>query len=104
MRDHVYQYEGKSFKRTRKDIALKAIEKGKSFFIVGCNVNPFHFHKGWFIASHVKMLKPFSSSREQHRFDFSDLTSIEDVKRLYNSFAYHLDSELGRYPVFYVEQ
>lgn len=85
MRDHSYKYEGRTYKRTRKDKALRLIREGKYYFLVGANVNDFHFHGGWHLATFPKT---------------SD--GSEAIETL-NAFNFYLDPELGKYPVFYVE-
>lgn len=103
--NHTYRKDGKVFKRTRKDIALKQIEKGKSFFIAGSNVNELHFHSGWHLATHIEKIESIDTEKTEHStHNYGKLLCIDDVKRMYNSFNYYLDRELGRYPVFYVEQ
>lgn len=85
MRKHEYKFEGKVFKRTAKNHAYKLIEQGKQYFLVGANVNDFHFHSGWHLAT------------------FPTKSDIEEAEKMYNGFACYLERELGRYPIFYVE-
>ena len=87
----IYQHEGITYRRTNKVSALKLIQDGKYFFIVGSNVNQAHFHAGHWCALHP------------HKIGLDNIQSINDVISLKNSFEFYLESELGRYSVFYVE-
>ena len=98
---HTYIYKGSAYKRTPKNIALKQIEENieRKFFLVGSNVNQFHFHGGWFLAMPPTCFREVVDNDNPYIHD----TGIESVKRYYNNFAYYLERELGRYPVFYIE-
>ena len=90
-----YIFEEITYVRTRKDIAKKRILAGKRFFLVGSNVNTFHFHEGWYLATHSFHKSDYSEYNYDMASDF--------INDLYDNFALNLEKELGRYPVFYVE-
>jgi hypothetical protein len=84
---------GTVYVRTRRDVAARRLNKDKTlrFFLVGCDVRPFHFFGGWGLACGPDTL--------------SDIESREGtLDLLYNNINHYLDRELGRYPVFYVEE
>ena len=94
MIDHTYVYEGVSYKRTAKNIAFRQLEydPNRRFFLVGSNVNEYNFHSGWGLAT-----LPTSKTEIEQNYS-------EKITTLYNEFAFHLERELGRAPVFYVER
>ena len=102
MRKDIYKYKGISFKPVKKDIAEKMIiaNPNRKFFMVGSNVNQFHFHKGWHLATHIDSLLEFS---KRHESELNDNDFSEGLKKSYNAMSFYLDPELGRYPIYYVE-
>lgn len=49
---NIYVNNGKTYTKITKSQVKSMIKKGKSFkgFIVGCNVNQYHFFNGWYLA------------------------------------------------------
>jgi len=101
MRKDAYTYKGVTYKATKKDVAQKAIQSNFKlrYFLVGSNVNQSHFHTGWFLATHPQSVEGILKER-----DGMDTDIPHAIKNLYNSFNFYLESELGRYPMYYVEQ
>ena len=85
-------HNGITFQRTAKNVALRRIAANGAlkFFIVGCNVNARNFFHNWMLASSVM-------TREHLDNEYCK------VQDFYNSFAFYLEPELGRYPIFYIE-
>ena len=96
MYKHLYQYEGKTYRRTRKDVAEREILKGKSFFLVGSNVNSLHFHGGWHLAT-------IPTNIDRLNDPLHGILYEPVVQTYYRNFSFFLEPELGRYPVFYIE-
>mgnify|MGYP001419199722 CR=1 FL=1 len=102
MRKDIYKYKGISFKPVKKDVAEKMIiaNPNRKFFMVGSNVNQFHFHKGWFLATHIDTLLVFN---KRHSFEIDNEDFFKGFKKSYNAMSFYLEPELGRYPIYYVE-
>ena len=97
MQRDIYKYrDGTRYIRTKKDSAEKAIKANPElkYFLVGSNTNSFHFHGGWHLAHWPQSLR---SNRARLGYDYN-------LEMAYKQFAYYLEPELGRYPVYYVEQ
>ena len=94
----LYLHAGLQFKRTRRDIAQKAILANplRQFFIVGSNVNYSHFHSGWRLALHAESLQELCARN-------AEPMEREILNKQYNAFKFYLEPELGRYPVYYLE-
>lgn len=69
------------FKMINKTQAKK-IYKDTQVYMVGSNVNSYHFFNGWHLACQIN---------KEHEFD----TQL-------NSFLFYLDPELGRYARFFI--
>ena len=102
MRKDIYKYRGISFKPVKKDVAEKMIiaNPNRKFFMVGSNVNQFHFHQGWFLATNVDNLFEFI---ERHSSEIGLADFSKGLKKSYNAMSFYLEPELGRYPIYYVE-
>lgn len=100
MINHTYIYNGIRYKRTKKDVAERKIlaDPKKRFFLVGNRVGDIHFHKGWCLATIPENLFTVRT-HVQGILDDDILLRSE-----FNSFNFYLDPELGRYPVYYVQQ
>ena len=85
----IYQHDGITYKRTNKATALKLIQHGRMFFLVGSKVNQYNFHSGC----------SFATSPRSFGEDFQTLEEINEIKKTLESDMY---TYLGKYAVFYV--
>lgn len=74
-----------------KPSAKLAFDAGLDVTIAGNNVNSYHIFNGWYLGHTINKAR----HEGEHGNNFEDIVS---------NFMYYLDSELGRYPVFYIKK
>lgn len=79
------------YERVNKKVARNLYNQGISILMVGCNVNSHHFESGWNLGIFIAAS------------DF-DNEGVDKFDSRVNNFKFYLESELGRYPAFYLKK
>ena len=73
-----------------KPSAKRAFDAGLEVTLCGSNVNSYHVFNGWYLGCTI--------DKARHEGSYGN-----DFDSILNNFLYYLESELGRYAVFYVK-
>ena len=84
---HNFEFYGKKVKQVNKIAAKNAYERGKTIYLLACNLRP---NNVW--------QKPAAVNRNQWKLDTITFDNVVNTYIYYNC-----DNERGKYPIFFVE-